>query len=219
MTTTTARRNKSNMPWNMPAGFLRQASILGDFKDVGPTLPDRSINLIYTDPPYERALARPCFELLAEHAQRLLTDGGSLVTIVPHYFLEEAIAIMRGALKFRWIYDMDQEEGPHPRLAMGIEVCWKPMLHYVKRAFPSGRDFLRDKVKIPGPEKFLHQWQQAEAWAEYYIQKLTEPGDLVLNPFCGPGTVPAVCIRKGRKYLGVEIDPETYKQAMERLTP
>lgn len=89
MTSTTARRNKSNMPWNMPAGFLRQTSILGDFKDVGPTLPDRSINLIYTDPPYARALARPCFELLAEHAQRLLTDGGSLVTIVPHYFLEE----------------------------------------------------------------------------------------------------------------------------------
>jgi DNA modification methylase len=191
--------------------------ILGDFREVAPALPDNSIHLIYTDPPYKRALARPCFELLAEHAPRLLKDGGSLVTIVPHYFLEEAIDILRGALKFRWIYDMDQEEGPHPRMAMGIEVCWKPMLHYVKRAFPSGRGFLRDKIKIPGPEKFLHEWQQAEAWAEYYIEKLTEPGDLVLDPFCGPGTVPAVCIRKGRRFIGVEKDEAVCQQAKLRI--
>lgn len=191
--------------------------ILGDFAMVAQELAPGSIDLIYTDPPYPRKLAVPCFELLAEHAPRLLRDGGSLVVITPHYLLEEAMAIMRGALKYRWIYDMDQEDGPHPRMAMGVEVCWKPMLHYVKRAFPQGRGFLHDKVKIPGPEKGLHEWQQAEAWGDYYIPKLTDPGDVVLDPFCGPGTVPVLCQRTGRKFIGVEMDPEIYQHAMERI--
>lgn len=112
---------------------------------------------------------------------------------------------------------MDQEDGPHPRMAMGVEVCWKPMLHYVKRAYTQGRGFLRDKIRIPGPEKGLHAWQQAEAWGDYYIPKLTEPGEVVLDPFCGPGTVPAICIRHGRNCIGVENEPEVYFAALDRV--
>lgn len=191
--------------------------ILGDFAVVAQELAPGSVDLIYTDPPYPRKLAVPCFELLAEHAPRLLRDGGSLVVIAPHYLLEEAIGIMQGALKYRWIYSMDQEDGPHPRMAMGVEVCWKPMLHYVKRAYSQGRGFLRDKIRIPGPEKGLHEWQQAEAWGDYYISKLTDPGDVVLDPFSGPGTVAVICLKVGRRFIGVEVDPETYQQAIARI--
>ncbi len=35
----------------------------------------------------------------------------------------------------------------------------------------------------------------------------TRPGDTVLDPFGGSGTTYAVCERKGRRWLGVEIDP------------
>ena len=191
--------------------------LLGDFAELAGCIEPESVQLIYTDPPYRRDLALVCFSLLNEWAPRLLSDGGSLVTIVPHYLLDEAMAIMRDSLKFRWIYDMDQEAGPHPRMAMGIEVCWKPMLHYVKRAYPQGRGFLRDKVVIPGPEKFMHEWQQAEAWGEYYIQKLTEPGDVVLDPFCGPGTVPSICIKNNRHFIGIEREPMVYRDALRRI--
>jgi DNA modification methylase len=189
----------------------------GEFDDIAPEIDPGSVDLIFTDPPYPRAQATPCFELLAKWAPVLLKRGGSLVTITPHYFLEEAVSILKGALKFRWIYDMDQEDGPHPRMAMGIEVCWKPMLHYVQGAYPQGRGFLKDKIKIPGPEKELHEWQQAEAWGEYYIEKLTDPGDFVVDPFCGPGTVPAICKRLRRNALGIERDREVYDAGVRRL--
>jgi tRNA G10 N-methylase Trm11 len=187
----------------------------GDFDIVAGGLPQ--FDLILTDPPYPRALAVPCFEMLARHAPALLKDGGSLVSIVPHYLVEEVVEILRGALKYRWIYSMDQIEGAHPRLAMGVEVMWKPVLHYVKRAYPHGRGFIKDKLTIPGPQKDRHEWQQHEAWAEFFIAKLTRPGESVLDPFCGAGTVPAVAKRLGRKATGIEIDYPTYQTALERV--
>jgi len=192
--------------------------ILGDFNEVANDFCNESFDLIYTDPPYSRQEATECFRMLAWHSYRLLKDGGSLVTIVPHYFLPEAIGIMNGSsLKYRWIYNMDQENGSHARMAMGIEVCWKPMLHYVKRAYPSGRGFLRDKVIISAPDKSLHEWQQSTDWAYYYIQKLTNPGDQVLDPFCGPATVPLVCNELNRNCTGVEKDEDVFTTGAERV--
>jgi len=187
-----------------------------DFENVAENLP--KADLILTDPPYNRREATHCFKLLAKYAPIVLKDGGSLITIAPHYLMEEAMEIMSGSLKYRWIYSMDQIEGPHPRMAMGIEIMWKPNLHYVKRAYPHGRGFIKDKLVIPRPEKDLHEWQQSEEWARFFISKLTNPGDMVIDPFCGPGTVPAVCKSLKRNCIGIEINERTYQNALERIS-
>jgi site-specific DNA-methyltransferase (adenine-specific) len=197
--------------------IMNDEILLGDFHNLALGLAPNSIDLIFTDPPYARVLATPCYRMLAEHAPRLLKDGGSLVTIVPHYLLGEVMETFKDRLKYRWIYSMDQEDGSHPRMAMGIEVCWKPMLHYVKRAYPQGKGFVRDKVPIPAPDKVLHGWQQAEAWSEYYVPRLTRPGDVVLDPFCGTGTVLLTCHRHERHYIGIDIDQEMVDKAQWRL--
>jgi DNA modification methylase len=41
---------------------------------------------------------------------------------------------------------------------------------------------------------------------ERCIARFTRPGDLVLNPFCGSGTVLAVCAIMGRRAIGYEVD-------------
>jgi tRNA/tmRNA/rRNA uracil-C5-methylase (TrmA/RlmC/RlmD family) len=46
---------------------------------------------------------------------------------------------------------------------------------------------------------------------------LTEAGDLVVDPFCGGGTVPAACQALGRRWLATEIDPEAIAMARKRL--
>ena len=45
----------------------------------------------------------------------------------------------------------------------------------------------------------------------------SRPGDYVLDPFFGSGTVGLVCIEKDRKYVGIELHPEYVSIAAERL--
>lgn len=186
------------------------------FSEVFRDLP--KVDLIYTDPPYEGIEnAFMAYWMLASYSYDLLNDGGSLVTIVPHYFMNRFFNLMKTSnLKYRWIYCMNQSQGPHPRMAMGIEVMWKPIIHYVKIAYPQGRGFLKDMIDIPEPEKDMHHWQQHEAWAEYYLLKLTNPGDMVLDPFMGTGTVGAVAKRNGRNFIGID-NADIFFEARDRI--
>jgi DNA modification methylase len=52
---------------------------------------------------------------------------------------------------------------------------------------------------------------------EYLIEHLTEPGDLVVDPTAGSGTVLAAARATGRRWLGAELDPETAALARARL--
>src|SRR6266851_5696369 len=45
----------------------------------------------------------------------------------------------------------------------------------------------------------------------------TNPGDFVLDPFFGCGTVGLVCRRLNRQFIGIELNPEYVDQAMEFL--
>ena len=47
----------------------------------------------------------------------------------------------------------------------------------------------------------------------------TRPGDYVLDPFFGSGTVGLVCEGTGRNYVGIELHPEYVTLATERLGP
>lgn len=47
------------------------------------------------------------------------------------------------------------------------------------------------------------------------IEMSTEPGDLVLDPFMGSGTTAAVCEKKGRRWIGIELS--SCDQIVERL--
>lgn len=49
------------------------------------------------------------------------------------------------------------------------------------------------------------------------IMASTQPGDFVLDPFFGAGTVGLVCLEEGRKYAGVELNPAYVNLALERL--
>lgn len=56
-------------------------------------------------------------------------------------------------------------------------------------------------------------------------EKLVEPcilagskeGDIVLDPFCGAGTVPVVAIKNKRSYIGIELNEEYIKLTEQRL--
>lgn len=49
-----------------------------------------------------------------------------------------------------------------------------------------------------------------ESFAGKWIGRLTEPGDVVLDPFCGRGTMPFQALLDGRRAVGCDVNPVAY---------
>lgn len=50
------------------------------------------------------------------------------------------------------------------------------------------------------------------------VQLWSNPGDVVLSPFMGIGSEGYVALQEGRRFVGVELKPSYYKQAVANLT-
>lgn len=46
----------------------------------------------------------------------------------------------------------------------------------------------------------------------------SRPGDTILDPFAGSGTVGMVAMQQGRKFVGIELNPDYIDLAHRRIT-
>ena len=65
--------------------------------------------------------------------------------------------------------------------------------------------------------ELLNTIQKPEKLMERLVLASSKPGDIVLDPFCGSGTVPVVCRHLGRQFLACEINAKYVKLADQRL--
>jgi site-specific DNA-methyltransferase (adenine-specific) len=49
------------------------------------------------------------------------------------------------------------------------------------------------------------------------IGLFTDPGQLICDPFMGSGTTGLACIKRGRRFVGIEKDPKYFDIACERI--
>ncbi|MFQ6036062.1 MAG: DNA-methyltransferase [Sedimentisphaerales bacterium] len=62
-----------------------------------------------------------------------------------------------------------------------------------------------------------HPCQMPENLLKRIIAVSSNPGDCVLDPFCGSGTTAAAAFQLSRNYVGIEISPKYVENANERL--
>jgi adenine-specific DNA-methyltransferase len=72
-------------------------------------------------------------------------------------------------------------------------------------------------VKHNHEERTLHPCQFPEALVARVVLATSSEGDLVLDPYAGSGTVPAVAKALGRRYIGIELDPSYCALARRRI--
>lgn len=62
-----------------------------------------------------------------------------------------------------------------------------------------------------------HQWRKPLSLMERLVRIYSNPGDLILDPFCGSGTTIEASIKRGRKAVGVDIDKKWVDYNIDRL--
>jgi len=81
-----------------------------------------------------------------------------------------------------------------------------------EKVFPSNVLYLPTETRNVG-----HSAAFPERLPEFFIKLFSQEGDLVLDPFCGSGTVGVVCKRLGRRFLGIDIIEDYIELARNRI--
>jgi ParB-like chromosome segregation protein Spo0J len=179
----------------------------GDFREVLADLPDGSVDLILTDPPYGEE-AMPNYEWLSDFAAKKLKPGGSLLCYTGQSMLPEVLNALGGHLRYWWVCSLDHSHGGQQLPGKWVMVEWKPLVWYVN-GHREGNTYIADKLRGSRPEKGEHEWAQGIEEVFTLIESLTGPDDLVVDPFAGSGSFGKAALALGRRFIGADLDPES----------
>ena len=190
---------------------------IGDARELAKAIPDESIDLIFTDPPYLKEYL-PLYDWLSNQS-RLVKDTGFLFMYTGGYWKDEVMSYFRNS---GWEYFWDYTVGmpgnnslmwPRKTIARAKSIlCYRPVTGH---GMP--RYNVLDLWIGSAQDKRFHTWGQEESAARYYIESFTTVEQVVLDPFAGGGTSAAMAKVLGRKYLSFEIIPFEAQNARSRI--
>lgn len=209
--------------------------LLGDCLDVMRGLPSESVDLTATDPPFGMAYQSNRRVVKEQHAK--IHGDDSLDWLDPFvveayrvakpntagYFFcsHHAIDVFKQALErcFKIKNLLVWEKTNHGTgdlkgdFAPKLEFCW--FVH-------KGRALIRGKrdpniMRFARTQNELHPTQKPVELMEYLINKFSDEGQLVLDPFMGSGTTAIAAERSGRRWIGIERDEGYYNAALARI--
>jgi 16S rRNA G966 N2-methylase RsmD len=180
----------------------------GDFRDVLGDIGPESVTLILTDPPYP-AEYLPLWNDLGAFGAKALVDGGSLVSYCGQSIMPDAIDRLRPHLRYWWTIAMLHQHGTAMIPGKWVSAGWKPLLWFV-RDRRLNTAMLADRISGSAPRKTQDAgddgtWAQGVEELEPIISALTNPGDLIVDPFAGSGSTGIAAARFGRRFIGAEI--------------
>lgn len=212
---------------------LRQGDCLELLKDI----PDGSVDLILTDPPYDvitggnknkaapkgiltenKQLMKtiPSFEYWLPECYRVLKDDSHAYFMTNFKNLEAMMAVIRSAgFNIHNLLVWEKNNATPNRWYMkNIEYTIFARKGKAKTITDSGSktchhfDNIRDKQ---------HPTQKPVELMSFYVGNSTKIDAVVLDPFMGSGSTGVACVNTNRKFIGIELDPDYFKIAEERI--
>ena len=190
----------------------------GDCREILPTLPAKSFQLAFADPPYWVGF---------DYGDK--TDK-QMDYIEPHWLVNELRRVAEYVLVTPGI--ANQFEYPKPdwtigwfkpasngRNKFGGFNVWEPIFFYGDLQGRLWQDAisLHAIANRAADGEFFHKCPKPEKLMRWLVENFTSPGDKVLDPCSGSGTTCKAAFQLGREYLGIEIDPEIAKLSLARV--
>ena len=195
--------------------------IRGDCRDVLPV----ECDAVITDPPYgidhahhsktERRLVRP---IIGDHSQDLGNEVLTALAALPVCVFASPKAPWPGDWRNLLVWD----KGPAVGGGGDSKTCWKQTWELIQVNRRFGRlSGSRDSAVLthwvtPDVSK-THPSAKPVSLMAYLVNKLTEEGATVCDPFMGSGTTGIACHRTGRRFIGIEKDARYFDIARQRL--
>jgi len=191
----------------------------GDCLELMKEIPDNTIDLVITDPPYGMS-----FQSNYRKEKHLKIEGDDELPIEA---IKECIRIAKKACYVfcRWdnLRDMPQPRSvlcwvknnwsmgdlEHEHGRQWEAICFYPKNEheFIKR--------IPDVIKAERTENVLHPTEKPVKLIRVLIK--ANKGEVVLDPFCGSGTTAVACKQLGRDFIGIEIEPKYVEIANKRL--
>lgn len=70
----------------------------------------------------------------------------------------------------------------------------------------------------PGGTNKAHPCARNIDHMRWLVRWFSEPDEVVFDPFMGSGTIGAAAVERGRRFVGIEIDPDYYAAGRESIT-
>ena len=184
-------------------------------------LPDKCIDLVLTDPPYNvginynsyndkktyeeyKIFSEKWFKECKRVGKCILFTPG-IVNLKMWYEIEAPY----------WMYIWYKNNQNSPSRIGGFNI-YEPFLIYGKPNKRIGQDGFNMPIAMqknignhPVP-KLLKAWQ-------YVVEQFTNPNDLILDCFSGSGTTAIACHNLKRRFICIEKDYDYWKASIERL--
>ncbi len=212
--TSLARLRQIDVPRVTPGSDWRLEHT--DFRDLD--VEDQSVDAIVTDPPYDFQ-GIPLWADLGAWAVKVLRPGRLLVAYAGGVHLPTLIASLTEHLEWirMGVVVWPQGQGSDMRHSM-IRAGYRPVLICSAGSYQP-RSWIHDVVRGDphGAANPLHPWQQSPGPFAKWIEMVSKPGELVVDPCCGTGTTGEAALAVGRRWIGCDIDPAAVSLARERM--
>lgn len=155
-----------------------------------------SVGLVISSPPLDILLDR-AVELF-EWLDKIVSDDGVLLLDTLGQYNRYTMAMWEGERKTSWHFQWGMAFQNFYEMGDTQSVC----AYAKERAILKRPDSIL--VRPPGERNMRHRCEYDAVYVESLIERFSDPGDTVLDPFCGTGTVPRTAYQLGRKGIGID---------------
>lgn len=202
--------------------------IQGDCLELLKTFPDKSVDLVLTDPPYNARNIGP---------NARVYEGTTMQIPLDEYkkfcddWMTESLRVGKSVVMTPGISNICYYPQPdwiacwHKPAAVSFNRfggfnAWEPIMLYGKIA--KGKQLGQDYILCntlnfkKGPEK-EHPCSKPLQLISFLVDKFSNESDLILDPFLGSGTTAVAAKMLGRKYIGIELSEKYCEIARRRV--
>lgn len=196
-------------------------------------IPDGSIDMVLTDPPYGMSFQSgyrvvaykkiinddklDWLGVFTQEAYRLAAPNSAHYVFCSFHNIDKFKQALEKRFKIKNILIWEKNNTSMGDLkadfAPKFEMCL--FIQKGRRLINGKRDL--NIFKFARTKNELHPTQKPVDLCEYLLSKFSDTGQVVLDPFMGSGTTGVAARNTGRKFIGIKMDPTYYGTAINRI--